>query len=189
MSFENNLVDNSPNGVTAQVVGTTPTAGQLFEYVPSGGTEGLYRAKFDGVDDYIQLGDLTFGGPMTACAVVSFNNFNTYSRIFDFGNGPSAQNFLMYNVGGTSMLGVSVFGASGGGNQYVRVDNVLNLVRGVPGEVCATVKGTRLALFLNGHLIGENTAAYELPTLKRTKNYIGESNWAQDSVSWKGKKK
>ena len=43
---------------------------------------------FDGVDDYVALDPWEFGGAaMSAEVVVKYQSLNSYSRVFDFGDG------------------------------------------------------------------------------------------------------
>ena len=46
-----------------------------------------------------------------------------------------------------------------------------------------TFDGTKQIIYLNGIQVGANSLIYILPTINRTKNYIGKSNWP-DMNSW-----
>ena len=65
---------------------------------------GLY---FDGVDDYVDLPDITMGGAMTISAWVGYLGFNSNSKIFEMGNGLNSDNIFISNYETT--LGSAVF--------------------------------------------------------------------------------
>eukprot|EP00961_Rhodomonas_salina_P108585 1461459-Rhodomonas_salina.3 len=49
----------------------------------------------DGSNDYVDLGSLTFGGDLTYSAWISAEARNSWSRVFDFGNGAETNNHLL----------------------------------------------------------------------------------------------
>ncbi len=57
-------------------------------------------ARFDGIDDYIQLPNRFIqAGALSVCTNVMYNTFNQWSRIFDWGNGEWNNNILLANEG------------------------------------------------------------------------------------------
>jgi len=133
----------------------------------------------DGADDYIELPDMNpdYANGFTVEAWVRYHSFQNWSRIIDFGNGPSQDNILLANGAQTNNLEFHVF--QGGAQTRISAPGALEANTWM--HLAATVDGEgQAALYKNGQRLvaGPINAP---TTLIRTKNYIGRSNWATDS--------
>ena len=122
--FGNSLFGNS---VTTPVTVTTPSYAWDFRNntgtsdVPDiingkiatlyGGAYSTYDGMvFDGSDSYIRLDSWETGGQAFSVeALVKYDSFNDWSRIFDFGDGQSDDNIVLANRGTTTELELQVY--------------------------------------------------------------------------------
>jgi len=134
---------------------------------------------FDGVDDYVSLPEMNhnFSEGITVEAWVWYNGFQSWSRIIDFGNGAAVDNILLANEGLSGNLTFNVFR----GNQSKAITVVSALETGKWIHLAATIDESGIAkLYKNGEQI--QLGEMQLPnTVKRTNNYVGKSNWVNDS--------
>jgi hypothetical protein len=134
--------------------------------------------SLDGADDYVSVPDLAadYAGGLTVEAWVFYSSFKSWSRIIDFGNGPSTNNFLLANAGTTNNLAFHVYAA--GAAKTVEAPGVLKTDAWL--HVAAVVDAAGGAtLYVNGAPV--KTGASQLPQKQaRSNNYIGRSNWAAD---------
>ncbi len=133
---------------------------------------------FNGKNSYLQLPEHTLevNNGFTVQCWVKFDAFNHWSRIIDFGNGANSDNIVFANEGGTNNLVISIRQDTNG--QQLIAKGVLP--KGVWTHVAATIdsSGTS-ALYVNGQEVAYGDC--HLPnSLKRSKNYIGRSNWSHD---------
>jgi Concanavalin A-like lectin/glucanases superfamily/PLAT/LH2 domain len=137
--------------------------------------------QFDGTDDYLQLPAVTydFSKGITVEAWVYYDRYNSFSRIIDLGNGADRDNILLANVGSTNELALYVF--VGGAHQNISAPNALETGKWI--HVAATIDATGKAqLYKNGQpLTPGNTTVNLPPTIQRSSNYIGRSNWSNDA--------
>ncbi|NDH17032.1 MAG: LamG domain-containing protein, partial [Opitutae bacterium] len=132
--------------------------------------------SLDGVDDYIDAGDFEIGGAVTFAAWVKYGAFKHWSRVFDFGNGQDNNNILMANDGTSAASRFNIHLPSG--NPSLHGTNLtLNNWLHRAGVIEAN---GNMRLYLNGSLVSANTNTSVLPTLTRTQQYVGRSNWASD---------
>ena len=135
--------------------------------------------SLDGVDDYMDAGDFEIGGAVTFAAWVKYDAFKSWSRVFDFGNGEDSDNILMahYQTTSSGRFSHRVTSTSTyelGGSNNLGSNTWLHRV----GVIEAN---GNMSLYLNGSLVASNTSTSVLPTLTRTQQYVGKSNW---SVGW-----
>ena len=166
--FDGNASDMSGNGR----LGTT--------YNGAGWAAGKVgqALSLDGVDDYMDAGDFEIGGAVTFAAWVKYDAFNSWSRVFDFGNGQDNHNILMahYQTTSSGRFSHRVTSTSTyelGGSNNLAPNTWLHRV----GVIEAN---GNMRLYLNGSLVSSNTNSSVLPTLTRTQQYVGRSNWAAD---------
>ena len=134
--------------------------------------------SLDGVDDYIDAGDFEIGGAVTFAAWVKYDAFKSWSRVFDFGNGENNNNILMahYQTTSSGRFSHRVTSTSTyelGGSNNLASNTWLHRV----GVIEAN---GNMRLYLNGSLVASNASSFVLPTLTRTQQYIGRSNWSVD---------
>ncbi len=134
--------------------------------------------ELDGVDDYVELPHLNpdYASGFTVEAWVRYRSFRRWSRIIDFGSGPSQDNIVFANRGTTNDLVFQVY--RDGAWNIITAPGALET--GTWMHLAATVDGDgNAALYKNGQLLVTGTV-HVPATLNRTQNYIGRSNWAQD---------
>lgn len=138
---------------------------------------------FDGVDNYISLPDMNpdFSQGITVEAWVWYDSFKNWSRIIDFGNGSGSDNIIFCNRQSSDTLFFSIYREYS--EQTITASGVLETGKWI--HLAATIDGSGIAkLYKNGEQI--QTGEIHLPnTLKRTKNYIGKSNWPDDYFNGK----
>ncbi|MDG1173447.1 MAG: LamG domain-containing protein, partial [Opitutales bacterium] len=132
--------------------------------------------SLDGVDDYMDAGDFEIGGAVTFAAWVKYDAFKHWSRIFDFGNGQDNNNILIANdqTSATSRFNLHL---PAGNPSLTGTNLTLNAWLHRAGVIEAN---GNMKLYLNGTLIASNTNTSALPTLTRTQQYVGRSNWSND---------
>ncbi|MEM9217341.1 MAG: NF038122 family metalloprotease [Cyanobacteria bacterium P01_F01_bin.150] len=136
--------------------------------------------NFDGVDDYSQLNGLETGGSMTFAAWVNYDQFNHWSRIFDFGDGAVNNNIILGNKAGTNALGLHIYE----GNQNVGRLEINDFWQADTWtHVTASIdESGKIQVYKNGVLAGEATSSVAPTEKVRTGNYIGKSHWSQDGA-------
>jgi hypothetical protein len=145
---------------------------------------GSASAAFAGTNTYkpyIDVVDLP--ASLTDANALSFsfwfrsNNTITWGRIFDFGNGESADNIIIFF--NNNNLGLSVFDRATNGNNYDIIvsvnDNVWRHVVWVMTKISNNVTWN---IYVNGSLSVTKTTGVFFPnSVSRIKNFIGLSNW------------
>ena len=79
-------------------------AGDLAATPANGPTCSASGITMDGINDFVNIGDWNWGGAVSFEVYVKYDRFNSWSRIFDFGNGASSDNVYLANVGATSTI-------------------------------------------------------------------------------------
>ncbi|MGE5659486.1 MAG: LamG-like jellyroll fold domain-containing protein [Actinomycetota bacterium] len=137
----------------------------------------LSALQFDGVDDYIELPALpeNLFQTFTIETWVCYQSFNSWSRIFDFGNGAGSDNILLTNIGQTNNVR---FGIYKGSEEYIELPNTLETGKWTHLAVTMDATGN-VILYKDGLLIGQKKLHLP-PTVTRNQNYLGKSNWSSD---------
>jgi hypothetical protein len=176
--FEGNANDSSGNGHNGIVMGTpTYVAGKSGQAI-----------NFDGVSDSVRLDSKL--GDSTDFSFTGWVYWNggantNWQRIFDLGDGTDKFVALVPKTGDTGKLRfVMKNGAltdATGGEQ--RLDSTAALPIGVWTHVAVTLTGTTGKLFVNGALVGTNTAMTIDPVNVATVwNYLGKGQFAADPL-------
>lgn len=161
--------DSSGNGRTATLLGGASwLAGKI------GGAVAL-----DGKNGYVQLPDGIMNGATayTVATWVKLDTLATWSRIFDFGNGTTAYMFLTPNSGDNT-LRYAITSGGGGAEQQI---NAPALPTGSWQHVAVTYGGNTATLYVNGTVVGSNTAMVVQPTWFGNDiklNYLGKSQYS-----------
>jgi len=113
-----------------------------------------------------------FNGDLTAAGWVYVRSFQTWSRLFDFGNGAGAQNVILAVTSGTS--GQPVY--STGPN----LQSPVVIPQNQWVQLAATQSGTTRTLYIDGRQVAQDTGAAPAVTT-RLYNYIARSNWGSDA--------
>ncbi|ARN56033.1 hypothetical protein STSP1_00403 [Sedimentisphaera salicampi] len=134
--------------------------------------------KFDGKDDFIQLPE-GFNDFVKGCTVSVWaypTAVKNWARFVDLGRGESSDNiFLTREASSDSLIFNSFSGESSSG--LLRAENVIELNEWQMFTASVSSSG-KAKLFVNGKLEAEGEAG--LSNVKRTRNYIGKSNWPAD---------
>jgi len=167
--FNGNANDESGHGRNGTVYGALLTADRM------GRTANAYQ--FDGVDDYIDLGDWPFGGEMTISAWVNYQAFNRWSRVVDLGNGENVQNIVLSNTGNSSTIAYHIYYT--GPSAYLESANLAVLNEWIFLTASVTSNGN-MYLYKNGELAASGTGGFPPNNLTRVSQFIARSNWSVD---------
>ena len=136
--------------------------------------------RFDGVDDCIQLpagyDKLDNGFSVTLWAYPTA--VKNWARFIDLGSGPNNNNIVVAREAQTNTLIVQGFSGTAGGS-YVRAANAIALNAWQFFAVTVDNRGN-VRIYKNGQLL-QSGATTAPPSVWRTANYIGRSNWAADA--------
>jgi autotransporter-associated beta strand protein len=136
---------------------------------------------FNGTNGYVSLpqGMLTNLSDFTIATWVNPDSISMWSRIFDFGSGPTTNMFLTPRSGdGTVRFAITI----GGGNNEQRIDGNAPLPAGTWTHVAVTFSGTLGTLYVNGSPVGTNSMMVLSPSTlgATTQNWIGRSQYSGD---------
>jgi hypothetical protein len=122
----------------------------------------------------IPAANMFTGNNMTAIGWVYVRSYQTWSRLFDFGNGAGGVNVLVAVTAGG--LGTPAYSTVGSNNLYssqqLPLDHWAQLV--------ATQSGTTGKIYINGQQVVSGTNA-GIDSVVRNYNYIGRSNFGGDA--------
>ncbi|MCA1983530.1 LamG-like jellyroll fold domain-containing protein [Nocardioides nematodiphilus] len=133
---------------------------------------------FCGTASYVKLptGVVSgLSGDYTVSAWVNPTSNPTWARVFDIGTGTGASMFLTVNDGSTVRYAITTGGA--GGEQ--RIDGTTVLPANQWSLVTVTLAGSTGTLYVNGQVVGKNTAMTSHPSAfgQSTSNYLGKSQY------------
>jgi hypothetical protein len=114
---------------------------------------------------------------VTVAAWIKPSQLDTWSRIFDFGNGTNSYMFLTPQAGGTNLPRFAITTAGGGGEQVVNSNTALTV--GAWNHVAVTIGGSTATMYINGVAVGSNNAMTISPASlgNTTSNFIGKSQY------------
>ncbi len=137
--------------------------------------------QFDGTDDHLTLPSGIVNGlsTITISAWINPATVTTWQRIFDFGTGTTNYMFLSTSSG-SGKLRFSIKTPASGTEQ--QINSSVNTPIGSWSHVAVVLNGSVGSLYLNGTLVGSNSAMTYNPTsLGNTNiNYLGRSIWSSD---------
>ena len=148
------------------------------------GKKGIY---FDGEDDYVDIVDLPntidWNGGFTIEFEAKWLKFNTWSRIFDFGNGQAQDNIFVTNFGSTNSLNfdsryINTTRGNSTANNIIEVDKIASFKI----ENIKNLGSYTHNIYKNNELVFTKTYEVEdyLRNIDRTENFLGKSNWTAD---------
>ena len=129
---------------------------------------------------YIQMPTITLDwGHITFAAWCKWDAFNSWSRIFDFGNGVNGADWdiCLANYSTTSNPGLGGRTGSGASWPDTQVTEI-PLTSGQWIHLVETIEGKTCKLYANGVLKKTITLTNSPTTTTMTLNYLGKSNWA-----------
>lgn len=166
--FNGNANDESGNNHNGTVNGPTLTSDN------SGNPNSAYY--FDGINNYIDIGDWENGGKMSFTFWARWDEFNNYSRIIDLGNGSSSNNIIISNYQTNNGLFFSIY-TSG----ETKLINTNTITLNQWDFYTATVdENGIMTLYKNGAQIAQKTDGVTPTTILRTQQFIGKSNFTAD---------
>lgn len=146
----------------------------LTDFSPVGNALSL-----DGDGDYVQLpAGVWFNGDFTVESWVYINNYNYWSRLIDFGNGPGSDNVLVALSNGET--GMPAFGIRSDSTPS-SVDPAYVLPKNQWTHIAVTLKGTIGTMYINGEAVAQSTSMNTPNDITRNFCYIGRSNWDIDA--------
>ena len=171
----NSIITSTPTTNIADSVHSTPAKIQASA-TPTGA--GVVMGTSVGSHIEIDFGNEVLGGPMTIEVLAKWDTFSENSRLFDCGAG-KVSNIVLYNVGTTGEIAWQVY--RGATNSREVRGTGADVVIGKRHHIIATVKGSRMRLYIDGVLVKESIAGWEPQSVLRTSCYIGKSNRADES--------
>ncbi|HSA03058.1 MAG TPA: FG-GAP-like repeat-containing protein, partial [Candidatus Paceibacterota bacterium] len=160
--------------VAAGVVLLATLCGALAQ---AGGGNAL---SLDGKDDHVVVpAGIWFGSEFTIEVWVYERSYNNWSRVIDFGNGPSADNVLFALSEGYG--GQPIFQVYQGSvcKTSLRM-TAIPLLQWV--HLAVTLKSGTATLYVNGVPMASSPSVAP-NTVNRTSNFIGRSNWTADQYA------
>ncbi len=171
------LTDSSGNGKTATLTGTLNTNynftvgvdGTALHLVTAGTPAAEYATLPTGIVS--TLNDFTIA------TWVKIDTLATWSRIFDFGTGTTANMFLTPRANGVG--GPLRFAITTGGNGAEQQINGPTLSAGVWYHIAITLSGTTATMYVNGVAVATNTSMSTTPAAmgNTNLNYLGKSQY------------
>jgi hypothetical protein len=165
--FNGNANDESGNNHHGTVIEAILTADK------DGNANSAYY--FDGVNDYIDLGDWENGGAMTFTFWARWDALNFYSRIVDLGNGKGDNNIVVSNYRTEDKLFFSTYNNNIETTMY---KSTITLNQWDFYSATVDENGV-MTTYKNGQEI-QKTTGYIPYLLLRTEQFIGKSNFSAD---------
>ena len=130
---------------------------------------------------YVPAG-VYFDTPQVTISVWIYpQSVGSWSRVIDFGNGAKSDNIVLNQA--SRLILKPEFHIYRGSIPKGSAASRTSLALSQWEFLVATFNGSQMSIYINGVLNGTTYLVYSLPTLNRTKNYIGKSNWASDGYS------
>lgn len=169
-----NASDNSGNASNGTIVGGVTATTDRFDNAGQ-------ALSFNGSNGHIDVPDGTYfnGGSFSVSVWVKLNTYASWSRIFDFGNGPANNNVLFSPTNGTSGKAASeIYNGTVSGGQIS--SPTVQTGTGKWQHLVYTFESGTGKILLNGVVIAQGTQTAPQNVL-RTICYIGRSNWTTDT--------
>ena len=132
---------------------------------------------FDGTNDALSAPAFQLGGDLTFSTWVQFEEFNSWSRVFDFGNGSPNNNILLANQGTSQDLRFEVHNGAAQGTATIPDFWANDLWQ----HVAVTLDNTgTIKIYRNGQLELTQPAGVAAPDIVRSSALIAQSNWVSD---------
>lgn len=181
--FEETINGTIASDLSGNALAATYVNGAGGGQAGPGGVAGA-AAKFDGIDDYIDLPDgfADFTNGFSVSAWVFPTGVNSWQRIVDLGNGQASNNIVVSRRAAGNELVIEVFDGITSGGQVTTADPVLELNQWQHIAVSIFDTG-EVSVYKNGVAVaisGSPTTAVP-NNVVRTSNFIGRSNWSTDA--------
>ena len=123
--------------------------------------------------------ELDYSAGLTFEAVVVTLAQSRYQRILDFGIAAGNENLVFANTDISNNIHLSVYQGTDG-NRYLVSPGGLPVLSPRHVLVIADPIAHRLAIYVNGKEIASTGFTGTVPSVRRTSNFIGRSNWTAD---------
>ena len=134
--------------------------------------------NLDGSNDYVSLpaGVVSGLSDFTVATWVRLDTLGTWQRVFDFGSSTTTNMFLTVSTGTSIRFAIT----TGGASAEQRISGTTALPTGVWKHVAVTKEGNTGRLYVDGALVGQNTALTLSPASlgTTTQNWLGRSQYA-----------
>lgn len=133
---------------------------------------------------YIQMPTITLDWSKVSFAAWGrWDAFNTWSRIFDFGNGVNGADWDICLANHSTNANPGLGGRTGGGASWpdTKVTEV-TLTAGQWYHFVETIEGTTCKLYVNGELKKTITLTNSPTITTMNRNYLGLSNWSSNGA-------
>lgn len=119
-----------------------------------------------------------FSGDLTVTVWIKPLTNKYWTRVFDFGNGQSADNVALSSS--TVADGKPTFTIFTNGDSQIKSNTALQL--NIWSYLAVTLSGNIGTIYIDGVIVASSSLNRPNNVL-RTKNYIGKSNWAGDNMA------
>ena len=114
------------------------------------------------------------GGDMTAISWVYVRSYQSWSRLFDFGNGPNSNNVLV--AVSKEQTGLPAYSTTGSDNIY----SSQQIPENQWAQLVAVQSGSTGLIYINGTQVATATNS-GITSITRNYNYLARSNWSSDA--------
>ena len=182
---------NGATGIEFDVVGAPQVNGNRYMFNANDQDNGCGQPG----GDYIELDTLeaVWQDGFSIAAWVEFKEENRYfERIIDFGNNWGEKNGMNITFSRLARSSDLVL------TSWIDSDSLTNrekgrviarkaIVNNQSTFYAATISPTgEMKIFVNGVMVAEKSAGHPVANVRRTKNYIGHSNWCEEDYDLKG---
>lgn len=129
----------------------------------------------------VDFGSLSIGTGFSICTWLRFDGIGSWSRVFDFGNGPGQGNIILAQNGESSTLSFVRWQVCNNINTYYGFNFPVGILYSQWRHVCVMNKGIRWTYYDNGALVGSDQTC-GLTSDPLFSNYLGRSNWNPDRL-------
>lgn len=181
--------------ITDGLINYWPIENDLTDYIGSsnlspgtnlveGGSVSFGKNRFNQTNSSIYLnngyytispGGVYFNGDFTVLAWISVVNYVGFSRLIDFGNGPSSNNIIISFTDSTSGKPlVQLYSDNTAGN---KLTSSIPLSLNNWYHLGVVLSGTNLYIYENGIEVASQSNAFIPQNVMRSSCFIGRSNW------------
>ena len=158
------------NNLSDVIGGANLYGGSSYSFVPDRFCSPNSAIFFN--NGYLQVpSGVYFSGDFTVTAWINIKSYQSYSRIFEFGNGKSTNNIILNMYATTSQIEAYFADPN---VQYFLTKQIINLNQWY--FVAFVLNGTTGYIYVNGNQVGSNTL-YVPTQINRTQNFIGKSRY------------
>lgn len=182
-SYIRPVIDAYKDGTSAPVISSSHFKLMNGAHVVQNGTEKYI--EFDGADDYVKAPDILSTDDLKDGFTIEFTamwkELKSWSRIMDFGNGSGSDNILIANEGIDPTITSNLY--NGTNSVGARKGNTISLNTKDTYQYSYTRNGNGYTILgkKNGSEIINTTSSFLVNNIKRSSNYLGKSNWLNDS--------